>query len=169
MVDWCHFLECASFLWFRNLHGHISCRVSSPFEVEYCGKVGGPNWLVEDSRGFCLSRKIWQMRWIAFGTLSKYVNSRFDFYRWSSHCWWFRNPAPGREKQYTTSWNRPGHLSTDWFRISSINHFNAKEADSMRAWAKMLLDLTADNSWLNISPLEIRPYWGLISLAIGFP
>lgn len=41
MVDWCHFLECASFLWLKK-HGHIYCRVSSPFEVEYCGKVGGP-------------------------------------------------------------------------------------------------------------------------------
>ena len=140
-------------------------------------RSGGPNWLVEDSRGFCLSRKIWQMRWIAFGTLSKYVNSKFDFYvswvvgRWSS-C---QKSCTRQEKQSKTPWNRPGHLSIDWFRISSINHVNAKVADSMRAWAKMLLHLTADNSWLvnqitrNISPLEIRPYWGLISLAIGFP
>lgn len=41
-VYWCHFLECASFCGFGNVHGHIYCRVSSPFQVEYCGKVGGP-------------------------------------------------------------------------------------------------------------------------------
>ena len=38
----------------------------------------------------------------------------------------------GGTKQYTTPLNRPGHLSIDWFRIPSINHFNAKGADSMR-------------------------------------
>ena len=108
-----------------------------------------------------------------FGTWSKYVNSKFDFDissiddRWSSHCWWFRNPAPGREKQWkTTLWIGqdtylligPGFLQQFQCKRGRFNETFCQNASGSHSWQLMTGQLTHP---LHLPPR--RPYWGLIS------